>query len=341
MRADQDGVTDAERMTGPSAQDGVLHHHHTGSDHDRTTVSVQDRAVQHARIRADGHVTGDDSGGGYPRSRINVGHAMRLEHPTSGDHTLAVASTPREGPGTDTVETRPGLEDAPMAPNAAPRTRAANAIRTGRAGSRYRPPTVQRSGTSDTRSARQRLLDAADRLFYAEGVLTVGIDRIIEQAAVAKASLYNIFGSKEALVRAYLESRHVSTTTRLGAALAEVDDPREKLLAVFDVQRQLFADPGFRGCAFVSAGAEAAPGGVIENAADDHRAWIRSMFVDLATRAGAADPHRLARQLQLLYDGAGLAARTDRDPTIATCARDAAATLLATAVRSTSGRTRS
>jgi AcrR family transcriptional regulator len=86
------------------------------------------------------------------------------------------------------------------------------------------------------RPARDRLLDAASELFYGRGVHTVGIDAIIERAAVAKATLYSAFGSKEELVRAYLEARHAS---RRATLLAEMelhdDDPRRKLLALFDV----------------------------------------------------------------------------------------------------------
>jgi AcrR family transcriptional regulator len=185
-----------------------------------------------------------------------------------------------------------------------------------------------RPGIADTRSARQRLLDAANELFYAEGVQTVGIDRIIAKAGVAKASLYNTFGSKDELIRAYLAARHDGTTRRLVEVLAMIEDPRDKLLAVYDVQGELFRQVDFRGCAFVAASAEAAHGSVIEQAADAFRAWVRAMFVELATRAGAADPTGLARQLQLLYDGAGLTARMDRDPTIAASARTAAAVLL-------------
>src|SRR6201998_3252378 len=105
-------------------------------------------------------------------------------------------------------------------------------------------------------SARERLLAAANELFYAEGVHTVGIDRVIERAGVAKASLYNTFGSKDALVRAYLEGRHALQVARSTRCLARYGDPRERLLGVFEAQGELFADPGFRGCAFVSASAE-------------------------------------------------------------------------------------
>src|ERR1700679_96530 len=77
-------------------------------------------------------------------------------------------------------------------------------------------------------SARERLLAAANELFYNEGVHTVGIDRIIEQAGVAKASLYNTFGSKDELVRAYLETRHASVTQRITRAVERYDTPRER-----------------------------------------------------------------------------------------------------------------
>jgi AcrR family transcriptional regulator len=187
---------------------------------------------------------------------------------------------------------------------------------------------------SDPRPARQRLLDAASELFYAEGIQSVGIDRIIEHACAAKGSLYNTFGSKEALVRAYLEARHANTTGRLQGAIAAVDDPREKILAVFDAQGQIFRQPDFNGCAFVAAGAEADPGSRIDEAVEEYRAWILTMFTDLARAAGARQPKRLAQQLQLLYDGAGLAANMDHNPAVAKASRAAAESLITAATSS-------
>jgi AcrR family transcriptional regulator len=177
-------------------------------------------------------------------------------------------------------------------------------------------------------SARERLLASAGELFYREGVQTVGIDRIISHAGVAKASLYNNFGSKEELVRAYLDCRHTDTTERISRALTRFRTPRERLLGVFDAQGEQFTDPGFNGCAFVMASAEAPPGGAIERAAEAYRGWIRDLFTTLAREAAVADPDSLARQLHLLYDGAGLSARMDHDPSAATTARAAAAALL-------------
>jgi AcrR family transcriptional regulator len=181
-------------------------------------------------------------------------------------------------------------------------------------------------------TARDRLLTAANELFYAHGVQTVGIDRVIEQAGVAKASLYNTFGSKENLVGAYLEGRHQATVDRLRRSVESHTDPRQRLLAVFDAQAEMFAEPSFRGCAFITASAEAPDGGLIQHAADDYRLEIRTLLTELAREAGAADPAALGRQLQLLYDGGGLAAQMDRDPHAAAAAKAAAELLLDAAI---------
>jgi AcrR family transcriptional regulator len=177
-------------------------------------------------------------------------------------------------------------------------------------------------------SARERLLAAANELFYDEGVHTVGIDRVIEQAGVAKASLYNTFGSKDELVRAYLETRQASVAERVSQAIERYDSPRERLLAVFEGQGELFAEPGYRGCAFARASAESHPGDVAEQAAEAYRRWVRTLLTDLAAQAGVPQPALLARQLHLLYDGSGQSARLDHDPGAAAVARAAAATLL-------------
>jgi AcrR family transcriptional regulator len=178
------------------------------------------------------------------------------------------------------------------------------------------------------RSVRARLLDAANELFYDEGVQTVGIDRIIERAGVAKGSLYNTFGSKEELVWAYLQSRHGQIIQRLTQAVQKHTDPVDRLLAVFDAKAEIFAQPDFRGCAFISASAEAPPGGLIQRAADDYRKDIRGLFVRLACEAEVTDPTAVGHQLHLIYDGAAISAHMDSDSCAAIRARAAAVTLL-------------
>jgi AcrR family transcriptional regulator len=182
-------------------------------------------------------------------------------------------------------------------------------------------------------STRERLLAAADELFYREGVQSVGVDRVVQKAGVAKASLYNLFGSKEELVEAYLDARRDATREQIERTLTRFRTPRERLLGVFDAQGQSFTEPGFNGCAHMTANAEARHGSPIECATNRYRQWVRTMFTDLAREAGAADPDELARQLHLLYDGAGVSARMDRDPSAATTARAAAAALFDAAVK--------
>jgi len=162
-------------------------------------------------------------------------------------------------------------------------------------------------------SARERLLAAADELFYREGVHVVGIDRVIEHAGVAKASLYNTFGSKDELIRAYLRGRHAAIEKRVTEGLAAYGSPREKILGVFDIQGARFTNPEYRGCPFISATAEAMPGAASVSAADDYRAWVRGLFTDLARQAGAGDPETLGHQLQVVYDGVAVGMRMDGD----------------------------
>ena len=182
-------------------------------------------------------------------------------------------------------------------------------------------------------SARDRLLAAADELFYAEGVHAVGIDRVIERAGVAKASLYNVFGSKDELVKAYLEQRSAVIRARITKGLQQYKTPREKLIGIFELQGKSFAQPGFRGCAFIGASSESPrPGGPVETAADDHRGWIRNLFLELAHQAGAHRPTALAKQLSLVYDGANIAAWIDGDRTAASTARTVATALVKAAL---------
>ncbi len=172
----------------------------------------------------------------------------------------------------------------------------------------------------------ERLLDAADELFYSEGINTVGIDRVIERAGVAKASLYSNFGSKDELIRSYLDRRRQARRERIEQAIAIHQSPTERILAVFDELGDL------RGCPFIRAGAEASHGSVIEVVNDAYRAWLRSLFRSLARDSGASDWTTLGWQLQMLYDGAAVATRMDRNPKAVRCARDAAETLLRAAI---------
>jgi AcrR family transcriptional regulator len=177
-------------------------------------------------------------------------------------------------------------------------------------------------------SARERLLAAANELFYAEGVQSTGIDRVIERAGVAKASLYNSFGNKDGLVRAYLELRRDNNLARIDRALTRFRTPRERLLGIFDAQGEQITDPGYNGCAFMAACSEAPHGGTAEEVTAVYRGRIRALLTELAADCGVADPAGLARKLHLLYDGVTFSGRMDHDPTASSFAREAAAALL-------------
>jgi AcrR family transcriptional regulator len=164
-------------------------------------------------------------------------------------------------------------------------------------------------------SARERLLAASDELFYRDGVHTTGIDAVIEKAGVAKGSLYYIFGGKDQLVAAYLRGRLDAWRERVEAAQAGIDDPEEKILAVFDAIADYVSLPEFRGCPFVNAAAEAPTGEAQELAIKEYRRWVRKCFKALAAETGVTDPAALADALILLYDGAlatGEVAKTAR-----------------------------
>jgi AcrR family transcriptional regulator len=178
------------------------------------------------------------------------------------------------------------------------------------------------------RTAKQRLLQAADELFYDEGIHTVGIDRVIAHAGVAKGSLYYSFTGKDALVHEYLTHRHGRWAERVTAGIEAHTDPRARILAVYDALGTLFAQPDYRGCAFMNATAEAAPDSVEAHAATTFRAWVRNLFLDLATDVGARDPKQLAETLVLLYDGAVATAQMDKTPEAARTARRTAELVL-------------
>ena len=183
--------------------------------------------------------------------------------------------------------------------------------------------------TSSARQpARERLLAAAGELFYEEGVQSVGIDKVIERAGVAKASLYGNFKGKDDLVRAYLDARYEARRAAIEAKLALHEAPRDKLLSVFDAMAEAFAKPNYRGCAFLRASAEMPAEASGRQVCRDARRWTRELLSGLAKEAGAVNPDALAGQLLLLYDGAAASAQMDRDPGAAATAKAAAVLLI-------------
>lgn len=178
-------------------------------------------------------------------------------------------------------------------------------------------------------SARERLLTAADRLFYAEGIHTVGIDRLISEAGVAKGSLFYNFTGKDELVTAYLAGRQEDRRERIARHQQGVTDPVERILAMFDALEESALSPTYNGCPFANAFAEAAPDSVEAHAVKTFRTWLAGTFLDLTREAGFASPEDVSRRLGVLYDGAISASQLDAHPDSVRLAREMAATVMA------------
>ncbi|MER6520343.1 MULTISPECIES: TetR/AcrR family transcriptional regulator [unclassified Streptomyces] len=174
----------------------------------------------------------------------------------------------------------------------------------------------------DDEEARTRLLDAAETLFYAEGIQAVGMDRIRAASGVPLKRLYRVFPAKESLVTAYLERRDRRWTTSLRRAVSEAPDP---ILGVFDWLADWFREPDFRGCAFLNAYGELGTGPeAVVDVIRRHKAELRNLLAELA----GPDRETLADQLLLLVEGATVVAALDPGPAPAHRAREAAAALM-------------
>jgi AcrR family transcriptional regulator len=182
--------------------------------------------------------------------------------------------------------------------------------------------------------AGEKVLAAAGELFYARGIRGVGVDLIADQAGVTKKTLYDRFGSKDALVAAYLTRRHERWaawfTERLAARDAAGLAPgADQVLAALEIAEE-WADANARGCAFVNAHGEIGGTGHPGNAvilAD--KQYMLAVFTGLLRDAGHPDAERLGAQIHLLYEGAMVAHTTRAQPDAFATARAAARALLA------------
>ncbi len=154
-------------------------------------------------------------------------------------------------------------------------------------------------------AARTRLIDSATRLFYEEGIHTVGVDRIIEEAAVTRATLYKQFGGKENLVLAYLRTEDELLRAMFAEAGAAVTDPTELVDAVIDGIAADIRLRHTRGCPFINAAAEYPDAdGAVRQLIEEHREWFRSTLHAVAQGAGLVRPEEVAASLVLLRDAA-------------------------------------
>ena len=185
----------------------------------------------------------------------------------------------------------------------------------------------------DPELTRGRILEAAGRLFYRDGIRPVAMDAVAEMAGITKRTLYYHFDSKDDLVIAYL--RH--TGERLDASLARAMTRRggsamDRLQGLFEDLEARFAREEFRGCPFVNAAAELTESAPARAEAATYKERMRAWFESMVRELGARDPVALSEQLAILLDGAIAIWLVRRDPRAAARAREAALVLLRSAI---------
>lgn len=183
---------------------------------------------------------------------------------------------------------------------------------------------------TSTAGARARLLDVAGRLFYAEGIHAVGVDRVVAVAEVAKATLYAHFDGKEALVAAYLSERSDEWQACIDAALADAaGNPRLQMRRLFRFLGERVRAPDYRGCPFINAAAEYPGPGRVAEEIRRHRQRVRAVFAGIVREEGLEPGERVTEALIVLWDGAMVSAQLDVRPEAAEDALRAAERILA------------
>jgi AcrR family transcriptional regulator len=156
-------------------------------------------------------------------------------------------------------------------------------------------------------AVKERILGTASRLFYDQGYHVTGINQIIEEADIARASLYNHYPSKTDLLLAYLDSTHASWFADLDAFLKPMEGAREKLLAIFDFRIQRQVKLKYKGCHFNKIAAEASDDQEVLSRVKAHKQRLRNVIYDLVSqttqRRSILDNEKLADTLFLLLEG--------------------------------------
>lgn len=182
--------------------------------------------------------------------------------------------------------------------------------------------------------ARQALIEAASRRFYADGLAGTGIDAITAEAGVAKKSLYNNFSSKAELVTAYLNARHEEWMGLYRKRLESAADPKERVLAVFDAyadHADLAYERGFRGCGLLNAAAELPAGDSGREVVRHHKEEVEGLLSAHLRELLPGAPQEaasLARHLAYLLEGSMVRAGLEGNDSCVKDARNMASGLI-------------
>lgn len=178
---------------------------------------------------------------------------------------------------------------------------------------------------------RKRILDAAGRLFYAEGIGRVSVDAVAEQAKLTKRTLYYHFKSKDDLIAAYLDARDQPNLKQMAGWFEAVDgDLAAKIEAIFINLARVARHPKWKGCGFLRTAAELAsmPGHPAMKVGSRHKLNFERWLADEIESRDVADAQALAREIVLLMDGAFSIMLIHRDPEYIEAAGRAATTLV-------------
>ncbi|HEY3331921.1 MAG TPA: TetR/AcrR family transcriptional regulator [Capsulimonadaceae bacterium] len=179
-------------------------------------------------------------------------------------------------------------------------------------------------------AARRKILDTASRLFYQHGIRATGIDAVIEQADVARMTLYKHFPSKEALVDAVLREAGGQICESMASIFEdETLSPKDRILAIFDWQARILTSPEFRGCPFMNAVAESPERDSLSfGTAVAHKQKLQASIEHCVEGLAIAEPELLTEQLVTLMDGASVRAQLGFGEAATKAARAAAERLI-------------
>lgn len=182
---------------------------------------------------------------------------------------------------------------------------------------------------------RERIVDAASKLFYREGIRAVSVDAVAEKAGLTKRTLYYHFQSKDELISAYLDGRDQPNLALFQRWFEDAEgDAGDKVAAIFANLAKAARHPKWRGCGFLRTAAELAdmPGHPAVKAGIAHKQRVEAWLSREFSNAAAAQPQTLARQVVLLLDGGFAVVLLNRDASYIETAGEAAATLVRAAL---------